>query len=96
MNTRRIMGLAVATAVVGMLAAGTTKVISGEKAAGDEKKVKCSGINECKGKGECGIPGGHDCAGKNECKGKGWVKVATEKECTDKGGKVVKDEEKPK
>jgi len=94
-NGRRIMGLAVATAVVGLLAAGTTKVISGEKAAGEEKKVKCAGINECKGHGECGAPdGSHDCAGKNACKGKGWIKVASEKECTDKGGTVVKDKEK--
>lgn len=97
MNTRRIMGLAVATAVVGMLAAGTSNVTSGEKAAGDEKNVKCAGINECKGHGECGAAdGSHDCAGKNACKGKGWVKVATEKECTDKGGTVVKDKEKAK
>ncbi len=45
---------------------------------------ECSGINTCKGKGECG-GAGHECAGHNECKGKGWVK-ATEADCKAKQG----------
>lgn len=92
MNRRKLMGLAVATAVVGLMAAGSNLVTSGEKAASEEKTVKCFGINECAGHGECGAPdGSHDCAGKNSCKGKGWVKVGTEQECKDKGGEVLKD-----
>jgi len=95
MNGKKLMGLAVATAVVGMLAAGSNLVRSGEESAETEKTVKCYGINECSGHGECGAPdGSHDCAGKNSCKGKGWVKVATEEECTEAGGKVIKDKEK--
>ncbi len=94
MNGRKLMGLAVATAVVGLMAAGSNLVTSGEEAA-KEKTVKCQGINDCAGHGECGAPdGSHDCAGKNSCKGKGWVKVGSEQECKDKGGEVVKDKKK--
>jgi hypothetical protein len=39
------------------------------KSPGD--KACCKGLNECKGKGGCAVPGKNDCAGKNECKGKG-------------------------
>ena len=54
--------------------------------ASDE--VKCLGVNECKGQGSCGVPGGHSCAGQNECKGKGWV-PATAEDCAAKGGTVL-------
>ena len=77
-------GAFVAAAVAGLFAAGTPAVV--KAAAGD--KVKCSGINDCKGKGGCKGPG-MSCKGMNACKGKGWVEV-TEKECNDKKGKVVK------
>lgn len=39
--------------------------------AAAEGKECCKGMNECKGKGGCGVEGAHDCAGKNECKGQG-------------------------
>lgn len=44
-------------------------VSAGLLAAAD--KACCMGLNECKGKGGCAVPGKNDCAGKNECKGKG-------------------------
>ena len=47
-------------------------------------KGECSGINACKGTGECGGVG-HGCAGKNSCKGQGWV-TTTEGDCKTKGG----------
>jgi len=50
--------------------------------------VKCLGINECKGQGQCAVPNGHSCAGQNECKGKGWIKVG-KAECDTKGGTVL-------
>ena len=57
----------------------------------DDKKataqVRCSGVNECKGKGACGSANS-SCAGTNECKGKGWVLV-TEKECKEQKGLVL-------
>ena len=76
-------------AVAGLLtvgAIGTATTARGEE--GD--KVKCYGVNSCKGTGACS-GAGHGCAGKNACKGQGWDKVSSAKECTDKGGKVVKD-----
>jgi len=57
------------------------------KATGTE--IRCTGVNECKGKGACG-GANHSCAGQNECKGKGWVTLA-EKDCKAKGGTVVAD-----
>ena len=93
MNRKALGGMAVATAVVGLLASGYG--MSADKPAEGEKTVKCSGINACKGHGECAAADGkYSCAGKNECKGKGWVKVKSEKECTDQGGTVVKDKDK--
>ncbi len=92
MNGKKALGLVVATAVVGMLAAGHQ--FAGEYSKTGDKTVKCQGINSCKGTGECGAAdGSHGCAGKNECKGKGWIKVKSEDECKEKGGKVLKDEE---
>ena len=94
MDRRKVMGLVVAGAVVSFM--GTNHMLAADAGKTESAKtVKCSGINECKGKGACGAAdGSHSCAGKNECKGKGWVKVATEKECTDKGGAVVKEKKK--
>ena len=47
--------------------------------AADEAKVKCEGVNACKGQGACG-GAGHDCSGKNACKGQGYVEL-TQAEC---------------
>jgi hypothetical protein len=92
MTGKKALGFVVAAAVVGLLAGGHQFAGEHGKKEGD-KTVKCSGINACKGQGECGAPdGSHACAGENECKGKGWVKVKSEKECTDKGGTVLKEE----
>jgi uncharacterized membrane protein len=49
--------------------------------------VKCTGVNECKGKGAC-AGAGNACAGKNECKGKGMTNLS-EADCKTKGGKVA-------
>ena len=93
MTTKKLMGMAVATAVVGLVAVGSGMAKTMAEGEG-EKTVKCAGINECKGHGACAAAdGSHDCAGKNSCKGKGWIKVESEDECTEKGGTVVKAEE---
>ncbi len=54
-------------------------------AAAADAKVKCVGINECKGQGQCDMPT-HVCAWQNWCKGKGWIMVKAS-ECEAKGGK---------
>ena len=52
-------------------------------------KGECHGVNECKGKGECGGPN-WDCAGNNSCKGQGWI-TKTSDECKKLGGKFKAD-----
>ena len=92
MTGKKALGFVVAASVVGMLAGGYQ--FAGEEGKKDSgRTVKCSGVNACKGHGECGAAdGSHACAGKNECKGKGWVNVKSAEECTKKGGTVVKAE----
>jgi len=54
-----------------------------------EGKVKCSGVNACKGTSECNTKAALDaCKGKNACSGQGWVSM-TKEDCETKGGKVV-------
>lgn len=87
MKSKGTLGLFIATAVAGLIATG--QVMAEAAPAAIATKVKCSGINACKGQGSC-ASGEQACAGKNECKGKGWVNVDSEKDCTDKGGTVAK------
>jgi hypothetical protein len=91
MNASLERSLAVAAAALFLAACSKTGDGEGAKSAdstGAASEIKCMGINECKGQGACGVPGGHSCAGQNECKGKGWIK-ASEADCTSKGGQVV-------
>lgn len=79
MNTALIVAM--------MFAAGAPAPKKEDKKKADPQ-VRCSGVNECKGKGACGGANGSSCAGNNECKGKGWVLV-TAKECKDKKGTIL-------
>jgi hypothetical protein len=72
-----VSGLLLAAAPQLAMAGGTTSAA----------KVKCEGINECKGKSSCATAG-NACAGMNSCKGKGVIEV-TAKECKAKKGKVA-------
>lgn len=89
-------GRMIAMSVCGLMLAASPDLAHADGKT-KEAKVKCRGINECKGKGSCATAT-NDCAGLNACKGKGWIAV-TPKECTDKKGTVVVDkpkDEKPK
>lgn len=89
-------GRTIAMAVCGLMLAASPHLGHADDKT-KEAKVKCQGINECKGKGACATAT-NDCAGLNACKGKGWIAV-TPKECTDKKGTVLVDkpkDEKPK
>ena len=44
-----------------------------------EGKVKCEGVNSCKGKSDC-HSAQNQCHGQNGCQGKGW-KMMTAEEC---------------
>lgn len=82
-------GAIVALSVAALFGArGALAADSAADAPKGDAKVKCSGINECAGKGSCG-GAGNACAGKNTCKGKGVVETTAE-ECAAKSGKVVK------
>jgi uncharacterized membrane protein len=78
-------GVLIASAVATLIASGSL-VARAEEKAGDAK-VRCTGINECKGHGSC-AGAEHSCAGQNSCKGQGWVETSA-KECAEKGGKIV-------
>jgi uncharacterized membrane protein len=79
-------GILIATAAATLFASGAVKARAEDKGGGDDK-VKCTGINECKGKGACAGAGG-SCAGQNACKGKGMV-VVPKAECEQKHGKII-------
>mgnify|MGYP001256341645 CR=1 FL=1 len=98
---KNMKGTMIASAVASLFAFGA--YAADAKAPAKDTKaaagnVKCTGVNECKGKGAC-AGASNACAGKNECKGKG-VQAMTEADCKTKGGTVVaeapkKDEKAP-
>lgn len=86
----KMNGKAIAMTVAGLLLAVAPRVGQADDKT-KEAKVKCGGINSCKGKSAC-AGASNGCSGKNACKGKGWVE-ATAKECKDKKGTVVADKD---
>ncbi len=54
--------------------------------AGMKSKVKCYGVNACKGQAAC-KGAKNACAGHNKCKGKGFI-VTSSAKCHKIGGKV--------
>jgi uncharacterized membrane protein len=50
-------------------------------------KVKCFGVNACKGHGQCKSLG-NSCSGQNACKGMGYIKM-DKAACLAKGGKLT-------
>ncbi len=78
MNAKRVV-LAAAAAALFTAGAGTGADTASAGHHEKGEKVKCEGVNACKGQTDCGTAS-HDCSGKNECKGKGWKKMTAE-EC---------------
>lgn len=89
MKNSKLVAAAVASMFAGAAYAGPPKDAKKADAKDTAAQIKCTGVNECKGKGACG-GANHGCAGENECKGKGWVTLA-EKDCKAKGGTVLAD-----
>ena len=75
MNGKKLSSLALATAAAVMFSSAPLTAAN----AADEAKVKCEGVNACKGKGACGTAS-NACAGKNACGGKGFL-MLTQAEC---------------
>jgi len=80
-------GIMIATAVATLALSGSLTALAQDKSK--MEPVKCTGANECKGKGAC-KSAQNDCKGKNACKGKGFVETKDDKECATKGGMVKK------
>lgn len=70
MKTMRTGGVAIATAAA--LLFGTLAVST---ASADEAKVKCTGVNSCKGQSSC-KSAKNSCKGMNSCKGQGFVEMS--------------------
>jgi hypothetical protein len=67
-----------ASAVAGLfLAGGASSALADSHES--EAKVKCEGVNECKGHGACKTAK-NACAGKNGCDGQGYL-MMTKAEC---------------
>jgi uncharacterized membrane protein len=73
-------------AIAGLLTVGALETVSTAHAA-EAAKVKCHGVNSCKGSGGC-AGAGHGCAGKNACKGQGFVEMSKD-DCMKQGGRLT-------
>jgi hypothetical protein len=74
MKTSKAAGAAIATAAA--LLFGT---LTAAPASADEAKIKCTGVNACKGQSSC-MSARNSCKGMNSCKGKGFIEM-TKAEC---------------
>lgn len=74
MNTNKVARVAVATA-----AALLFNNMAVTTAGAVEAKVKCEGVNACKGKSACSTAT-NACQGQNSCKGKGYL-LLSQAEC---------------
>ena len=76
MSSRVLSRVALAAAAAVMF---STVAVS--TASADEAKVKCDGVNSCKGHSAC-KSANNACKGQNSCKGKGFLEMTTQ-ECAD-------------
>jgi hypothetical protein len=74
MNSRILSGAALAAVAAAMFATGAASI-----AHADAAKVKCEGVNSCKGHSAC-KSANNACKGQNSCKGKGFLEM-TQAEC---------------
>ena len=74
-------GIAIAAAAGAFFLAGATTggVALADSHGSHGDKVKCEGVNSCKGHSECATEHS-ECGGQNQCKGKGWIKM-TKADC---------------
>ena len=69
MKVGKLTGIALATAAAGMFA------MTADPAAAQAAKVKCEGVNACKGHSDCkGMK--NSCKGLNACKGQGMTEMS--------------------
>ena len=70
MKTSKAGGVAIATAAA--LLFGT---LAASSASADEAKIKCTGVNACKGQSSC-KSATNSCKGMNSCKGQGFLEMS--------------------
>ena len=85
MKTRSAL---VASAAAALFVAGLAGAASAEEHAGTDAKVKCEGVNSCKGHSDCKTAK-NSCKGQNGCGGQGFV-MMTQAECDAAKAKVKK------
>lgn len=78
---KTISGALVAVAAAGLFAAADLHTA----AAAEPAKVRCLGVNACKGKSECKTAAA--LKGQNACKGHGLL-FLTKEQCKRRGGKI--------
>ncbi len=81
---KKLSSLALATAAAVMFSSAPLTAAN----AADEAKVKCEGVNACKGTSACGTAA-NACAGKNACKGTGFL-MLSKAECDAAKAKLKK------
>lgn len=77
-------GAAIAAAAAGIVVAGAATVAT--PASAGDYKVKCFGLNACKGHGSCKALR-NACKGHNACKGEGF-KMLSKSKCKAMGGRT--------
>jgi heme A synthase len=85
MNSRKMSSVALAAAAAVMF----STAFVGTAVAGDEAKVKCEGVNSCKGHSACKTAN-NACKGQNSCKGQGFLEMS-KKECAAAKDKMKSD-----
>ena len=85
MQMKIVSGASIAAAAIALAMSGA--VIS-TPAKADSAKVKCMGINSCKGHGACKTAA-NACKGQNSCKGQGFLLEKSSAACEKLGGKVI-------
>ncbi len=81
-------GLVLAGIAAALLTAGGVAMAGDGMTIAKNDMVKCKGVNSCKGKSDCKMPGGF-CKGQNSCKGQGFKLEKSEKHCEKLGGTVM-------
>jgi hypothetical protein len=74
MTSKMLSSMALAAAAAVLF---STAVVS--TASADDAKVKCAGVNSCKGHSAC-KSANNACKGQNSCKGKGFLEM-TQADC---------------
>jgi hypothetical protein len=70
-KSSKFSGIAMATAAAMLFSTATFTTAS----AADAAKVKCEGVNSCKGKSACSTAKSA-CQGQNSCKGQGFLSLS--------------------